>query len=77
MAKIDIEGEKYLVVESLGLNHNVGTYCKLVRDGDRERMAVKRGGKWVFWTAQDRVKPLLDAIACGWRPGDAPSARGQ
>ena len=62
MAKIQIQGQKYKVIESLGFVHSAGCYAKLVEDGERERMAVKRGGSWQFWTVQDRVKPLLDHI---------------
>ena len=58
MSRIEVDGEHYDVVENMGFNHSVGMYTKLVRDGERERMAVKQGKRWRFWTAADRVKPL-------------------
>ena len=76
MASIEIEGNRYKVLESLGYNHDAGCYAKIVADGDRERMAVKQAGGWRFWSAADRVKPLVDAIKRGWP--DAPAGvRGQ
>ncbi len=62
MSTIKINGESYKVVESMGFNHSVGMYAKLVQDGERERMAVKQGKCWRFWTAEDRVAPLRKGL---------------
>lgn len=58
MAKITIDGQKYEVVETLPY-HGVGMPAKVVKDETSdtgERVAVKRGGIWRFWTAQDRLR---------------------
>jgi len=70
-AGIEIAGKRYKVVESMGFNHDIGRYAKIVRDGDRDRMAVKEAGQWRFWGAADRVQPLVEAIERGW-PDDSP-----
>ncbi len=59
--KIEIEGKKYEVVETLPY-HQVGMSAKAVKDDTSvsgERIAVKQGGKWRFWKEADRlgVKP--------------------
>ncbi|MCF7791208.1 MAG: hypothetical protein K9M56_04335 [Victivallales bacterium] len=55
MPKIEIEGKKYKVTENLGVQ--AGHYAKAVETEKGERIAVKRGGKWKWWTAQDRLQP--------------------
>lgn len=47
--KIEIDGIEYEVIEDLGFVHDFGTYAKVVRDGERERIIVKRLGVWRFW----------------------------
>lgn len=57
MATIEIEGKKYKVIETLPY-HGAGKPAKIVEDKTSEtgeRMVVKQGGKWRFWTAQDRL----------------------
>ena len=77
MANIEIDGQPYKVVESMGFVHSIGLYAKVVDDAGTERMVVKRGKSWVFWTASDRTEPLRKAIENGWKPGDGSSIRGQ
>jgi hypothetical protein len=58
MAKIQIGGGEYKVVESLGWVHDIGAYAKVVGTEDGEKVAVKyRGGPWRFWTAKDKLRP--------------------
>ncbi|MFA5344750.1 MAG: hypothetical protein WC315_00525 [Candidatus Omnitrophota bacterium] len=51
---ITIEGKKYKVVESLGYNHDAGTYGKVVLVDGKERIAVGTRGCWKFWEPQLR-----------------------
>ncbi len=60
MAKIEVDGRKYTVTDSLGFVHSVGMYVKEVQTEDGFKMVVKDAGRWRFWTAQERVKPLKD-----------------
>jgi hypothetical protein len=53
MRTIEVEGNKYRVTENLG--YQGGYYAKAVDTPDGERIAVKRGGIWTWWTARDRV----------------------
>lgn len=63
---IMINGRKVKVLSSLGYNHDVGAYVKMVEiDGKRE-MAVGSPGYWRLWTAADRTRPLREAAARGW-----------
>lgn len=56
MAKINVDGNDYKVVESMGFNHNIGMYAKVVMTETGERVAVKHPrGVWRFWTPRDRV----------------------
>ena len=55
MTKINVEGERYPVTENLGFQG--GHYAKAVGTPDGERIAVKRGGVWTWWTAYDKVAP--------------------
>lgn len=77
MANIEIDRHLYKVVESLGFVHSIGLYAKVVNDAGKERMAVKRGKEWMFWTDHDRTEPLRRAIENGWKPSDGSSIRGQ
>lgn len=79
MATITIDGMPYWVIESLGYQPSAGVMAKRVETPNGPRMAVKaRGmGAWRFWTAEDRTAPLRDAVARGWKPGDAPSVTPQ
>lgn len=52
--KIVVEGESYKVIDTLPYCQ-AGACAKLVRTADGERVAVKRGGVWVWWTAKDRL----------------------
>jgi|WetSurMetagenome_2_1015567.scaffolds.fasta_scaffold06573_5 hypothetical protein len=47
---IKVNGKSYKVVESLGYNHDVGAYAKVVKDGDKERIVVGTRGCWSFYT---------------------------
>ena len=55
MKEINIEGKKYTVTENLGFQG--GYHAKLVDTPDGEKVAVKRGGDWTWWTAIDRLQP--------------------
>lgn len=57
MATIIVEGNKYKVIEALPY-HQAGMPAKFVESPDGERVAVKRGGAWTWWTAKDRLRPL-------------------
>ena len=50
--KISIEGNEYKVVENLG--YQVGFRAKVVETPQGERVAVKRGGVWTWWSVADR-----------------------
>lgn len=53
---IEIGGKKYKVVENLGFQ--AGYQAKIVYDpeyDEMERVAVKRGGKWTWWTVKDKL----------------------
>lgn len=54
MAMIEVEGNKYKVIETLPY-HQTGYHTKAVQTEDGEKIAVKRGGRWTWWTPQDRV----------------------
>lgn len=56
MATIEVEGKKYKVTETLG-HQQCGMPAKFVQTPDGERVAVKRGGVWTWWTAKDRLQP--------------------
>lgn len=65
---ITVDGKKYKVTESGGYNHDVGAYCKWVSTPEGERMVVGSPGRWRFWTAKDRTRPLREAMEKGWTP---------
>ena len=62
---IMIDGKKYKVVENLGFGR--GFKAKIVyvsaataataatAEPGKEKIAVKRNGKWIFWTVNDRL----------------------
>jgi len=54
MATIEVEGKKYKVTENLG--YQGGHYVKAVESPNGERMAVRRGCDWTWWTARDRLQ---------------------
>jgi len=54
---IEIDGKKYKVIEDGGFQ--AGYQTKFVVDNGTERVAVKRDGRWTWWTTQDRLLPLL------------------
>jgi hypothetical protein len=66
MARITVEGVGYPVVDKGMYSHDLGSYWKVVRTPEGERMVVGRAGRWRFRTARERVQPLLDAVADGW-----------
>ena len=49
---IEIEGKTYKVIETLKAH---GHHAKVVATESGERTAVKRGGRWTFWTPEDRL----------------------
>ena len=51
---ITVDGVKYKVIENMG--YQAGYYAKIVETPDGEKVAVKRGGIWTWWTAQDRLQ---------------------
>ena len=51
---IYVAGEKYVVVENLGYDHERGMYAKVVKTVSGERVAVKNGKAWE-WS-----KPIID-----------------
>ena len=53
--KIEVAGKKYKVTENLG--YQGGHYVKAVETPNGERMAVRRGFAWTWWTVQDRLQP--------------------
>jgi hypothetical protein len=54
MPTIGVDGKAYKVTENLGFQ--AGYYAKAVETETGERIAVKRGGVWTWWTAQDRLR---------------------
>jgi hypothetical protein len=51
---IEVEGEKYKCVETLGYQQ-VGMPTKVLLTVDGERIAVKSGGKWTWWSVSDKL----------------------
>lgn len=51
----DGTGVKATIAESMGFNHDIGTYATVFRWEGREFVAVKRAGQWQEWTARDRL----------------------
>lgn len=52
--KIEIDGIKYKITESLGYQQ-CGCKAKFVETLDGEKVAVFEGGKWRWWTSNDRL----------------------
>ena len=52
---IEIDGIRYRVIEDMGFNHDAGASSVVVDVNGRERVAVREGKAWRFWTAADRV----------------------
>jgi hypothetical protein len=50
---IEIEGKKYKVTENLGFQ--AGYQARMVDDNGKERVVVKRNGRWSWWTAEDKL----------------------
>ncbi len=68
---INVDGKSYKVVESLGFQ--AGYQSKAIDDNGKERIVVKRGGRWSWWTVEDRLgrksitsdtKPAEDVNEC-------------
>ncbi|GAB7024735.1 hypothetical protein [Salidesulfovibrio brasiliensis] len=56
MATVAIDGKKYKVTDTLGYVQDVSAHVKEVATPEGNKMVIKRrGGKWRFWTAKDRV----------------------
>jgi len=53
MATIVVDGTKYTVTENLG--YQAGYCARAVTTPTGERIAVKRGGLWTWWAAEDRL----------------------
>jgi hypothetical protein len=53
MTPISVNGKTYKVTENLGFQG--GHYALAVETETGERIAVKRGGAWTWWTVQDRM----------------------
>lgn len=53
---IEVEGQKYKVVENLGFNHDRGEYAKVVQTESGERVVVRPpdGKRWAFSVPQIR-----------------------
>jgi len=61
MATIEVYGQKYKVTETLPYCQ-AGMPAKFVETPDGERVAVKRGGIWTWWTVEDRLRPRSRCI---------------
>ena len=46
---IKVNGKSYKVTESLGFQHSVGMYAKVIMVDGKERTVVKDSGGWRFW----------------------------
>ena len=51
---ISIDDKIYKVVETLP-HHGCGYPAKIVETESGEKVAVKRGGEWQFWSTEDRL----------------------
>lgn len=54
MGRIVVDHKSYEVVETLPATQHPGG-AKIVLDNGLERVAVKEGGVWRWWTAEDRL----------------------
>ena len=69
---VTIDGTKYKVTENMGYMPDVGSQVLMVERDGKECAAVRRAGKWWFWTARDRTVPLREAVARGWPEKNEP-----
>ena len=53
-AIVTVDGKTYRVIENLPY-HGCGRPSKFVETKDGEKVVVKEGGMWRFWTAKDRL----------------------
>lgn len=63
MSRVEVEGRIYKVTDSFGYVHDIGMYAKEVMTDSGPKKIVKLSGSgtsWRFWTAQDRVNPLVE-----------------
>ena len=51
---IEVDGKKYKIVETLPY-HGCGMQAKAVETPEGEKIAVKCGGKWIWWTPENRL----------------------
>jgi hypothetical protein len=67
VTKIIIDGQAYPIVECLGFVSDIGMRAWIVRclDGSEAKVVGTRKSAR-FWTAEDRVKPLVEAVSKGW-----------
>lgn len=61
---IEVEGHKYRTVETLPF-HGAGLPAKVLATPNGERVAVKRGGRWAWWTARDKIAPFGRVVGQG------------
>ena len=54
---ITVDGVRYKSIETLPFC-GVGLPAKMLSTPEGERVAVKRGGRWVWWKAQDKLQPV-------------------
>lgn len=57
MATIEIEGKKYKVTETLRRSACIPETVKFCATPDGERVAVMRGGVWVWRPIRDKFQP--------------------
>lgn len=62
MKPIVIDGVSYPVVEKLPYNGSGYMAVYVSMPDGTEKVATKMDGVWRFWTSEDRIKPLVDAI---------------
>lgn len=65
---VTIAGKKYKVIDPGSYSHDFGSYWKIIDTPEGHKTIVGGRGRWRFWTATDRTKPLHDAMEKGWTP---------
>lgn len=66
MKTVTVDGTKYKVTEYCGFNHDINSYQAFVLVAGKEKVIVRpTGGKWKFWTAEDRVDGKLASCGVG------------
>ena len=57
MATIEVDGHRYVVIDSLGYQCSSGHWVKIVLTEAGERTVVRRSksGAWRWWTPTDRL----------------------